>query len=401
MADSRLDKLEAVVREMRKRLEPQAMRDSLERSWDPRGTADWTRVTDSAGAPASPPRHLLQFPGATITDDPTIGDRGATVVTVGGSPSGLEAFFSDDFTPDDTERLKFKDHGTPTINHLVLNTYSSAGLRLAVLAVAEDVGTSTNTSAVTLQGSDTSSGGYGNASLRSYGDGLAQTVMSAQSPSASNDEQGIVSANTGGSAMLTAATTSTVDSNATTIVRAHTEDGAGTGVAAAEVDIDATADGEAIIHVAAAASGAAASLTVEATAPGFSTVSFITSPGYGGIIMNQDLESVFVQLADSPSNYPGGVQERVEFGPYVLPHGGGAIAPNGTASIVLAAGTYVPAWGTSVQARVAVVGTAGSEALVWSQDTSASGGAITLNFTNVGASSVTPTEYIIYLVAAQ
>lgn len=75
---ARLSALEQAVGELRARQDPQALREALEWTWNPRGLADDLLVQDSAGAPLTR-RKTLQFAGgATVADDPA---NGRTVIT--------------------------------------------------------------------------------------------------------------------------------------------------------------------------------------------------------------------------------------------------------------------------------------------------------------------------------
>lgn len=132
----RIAALEAALEDVRAQLNPQTLRQALERTFDPRGGEP--RVIDSAGntldyVPA------IQFVGATAELDVP---AQRVVVTAASNP-GLEAWFNDDGTPDDTERLRFKDHTTPTVNHHVLNTRTSGSTRSTLEQTAETCDTAT------------------------------------------------------------------------------------------------------------------------------------------------------------------------------------------------------------------------------------------------------------------
>jgi hypothetical protein len=96
--EERLAALEAQAAELKAGLDPQRIRDSLEYTWNPRGTADEVRAQDAAGL-LLPIRKRIQFLGGA-TDDPA---NARTVVAAGGgSGSPLVPFpaWNDPFTTD-------------------------------------------------------------------------------------------------------------------------------------------------------------------------------------------------------------------------------------------------------------------------------------------------------------
>lgn len=111
-AADRIAALEAAVADLTEQLRPQRLRGTLEKTADPRGYADWTRIVDSTGKPFGPPRRQLQFPGATVADDPV---SGATVVNTGGGGGGLTTNYSNDSTLTSAERIRFMSEDEPTV----------------------------------------------------------------------------------------------------------------------------------------------------------------------------------------------------------------------------------------------------------------------------------------------
>jgi hypothetical protein len=178
MTEERAAALEREVVALRAALEPQALRAALERTWNPRGTADDLRVQNTAGL-LLPLRKRIKFEGATLVDDPA-GKR--TVITAG----GLQGLHDADATPDDGSRLKFVVPGDPATIRSALTTRSDpetlvgGWLRTVELAASEADPYSDPRSRVTLKTASgaTDPGVASTAVLRASRGGLAGVFAS-------------------------------------------------------------------------------------------------------------------------------------------------------------------------------------------------------------------------------
>lgn len=140
----RIAALEAALADLRARLDPQRLKQSMEFAWEPRGGEP--RIVDSDGrtldyAPA------IQFLNATAELDVP---AQRVVVTPTGGAGGMAGVFSDDAVTTDAERWKFVGEAAPGTNRATFDTLSFGAARAAVLTVAEDVGTSTTTGSLTF-----------------------------------------------------------------------------------------------------------------------------------------------------------------------------------------------------------------------------------------------------------
>ncbi len=130
----RLDLIEAQIAELRELLDPQALRDRMEYTWNPRGTADELRVISTTGAKLPLIRKTIQFLGG-VTDDPA-GDR----YVVAGGAGAATYHFSDDTTVADDEQVKFPAQTDPTIRRATLQTSTAVmtgNVRKLLLSVSE------------------------------------------------------------------------------------------------------------------------------------------------------------------------------------------------------------------------------------------------------------------------
>lgn len=124
--EQRLAALEALL------LDPQTMRNRLERTFDPRGGEP--RVVDSTGR-TMPYEPAWQFLNCAVTVDPR---KQRIIITPAGGGGGMAGEFSDDSTTSDGERIKFVGQDDPTKNHLTLDTKTSGDTRVATLLLTEN-----------------------------------------------------------------------------------------------------------------------------------------------------------------------------------------------------------------------------------------------------------------------
>lgn len=312
------------MQELRKLTKPQNMRDALERTWDPRGLADWTRVTDASGAVFDPPRRTLAFPGATITDDPTIGDKGASVVTISGGSSGMAAQFSDDGTTTDAERAKWVAESGPAVNHMVIDTLSFGSLRFGLWVVAEDTTVLVGPAAFAQLTAD-DAGGTASSGIGSQ----LSTTISAQH-------------STSGSGGTTVGASSSANNGAHSASLQLATDG---GLSATSSQLQATEDG--------------VDLTYIRIEPGI--VEVVADPAaYGLDVFTSSEESSLKQLGGSAAAGGATTTKRMERGPFSS--GPYVLAGGATVTFTVPdcrAGTdYVVAGG--------IKGAAGCEAIAWS-----------------------------------
>ncbi len=90
-SDERLLALEARVQALQAALEPQRVRNSLERTWNPRGTADEVRVAGADGVLLPRIYRHIQFLGG-VTEDPANGRYVVAAGTGGGGASRYENY---------------------------------------------------------------------------------------------------------------------------------------------------------------------------------------------------------------------------------------------------------------------------------------------------------------------
>lgn len=383
MADDRLARLEAQVAALSAKLKPQAIRNALATTSDPRGYADWTRTIDDTGALVTPPRRAFQFPGATITDDPTLGDRGATVVTIASGGGGMSGVFSPDAATSDAERIKFTDSAVPAINHWVLDTATIGTTRYALLLAAEDTTAPADYSAIYMIQDATA--GVGTL----YG--LANGSTSSDFHIGASRTGGAAAANLFGTTGAGGATVS-VGADASNGPTAATLGATSTGAAdVAHVDVVARSNG----------AGCDAELIATDDVVGDSTIVRVEATSTTGEVEIEALAATRKLLTDAYLS--GWVQteadtttaaavQRVERGPFTVTVT--ALAALGTQSTTINnarnGSDYVVMGGPN--------GAAGSELLQWSWTNSAVND-ITINITNTDAVNALTATLRFYVIS--
>ncbi len=125
-SDERLLALEGRVRELQAALEPQRVRNSLERTWNPRGTADEVRVQGPTGNVLPKVRRRIQFLGG-VTDDPA----NNRYVVAGGDWDGDLVAPSDATYPAGT-KIRWMDGSSV---RMTINTDASGSTKAITMAI--------------------------------------------------------------------------------------------------------------------------------------------------------------------------------------------------------------------------------------------------------------------------
>lgn len=92
--EQRIAELERTIKDIAAKLDPQALRSSMEYTWDPRGTEDVPRVVGSGGNTLGKPAPRFQFPGATVTYDPVTRANVVTLAGGGALPPRFAAIYT-------------------------------------------------------------------------------------------------------------------------------------------------------------------------------------------------------------------------------------------------------------------------------------------------------------------
>ncbi len=181
----RIAALEEALAEVFKRLDPQNLKQSLERAWDPRGGEP--RIVDENGltldyVPA------IQFLNATTTLDVP---EQRVVVTPTAGVAELKGVFSPDATTGDTERLRFVDATDGVTRRYRVDTSTSVFGARTVKTVLSETGVDTG-----LRSEQTA--------LVSSSSGLASQSLRANGSSANNATSLLLQADGNATAELTA-----------------------------------------------------------------------------------------------------------------------------------------------------------------------------------------------------
>lgn len=332
--EARIAALERALGDLRRELEPQALRAVLERTWNPRGLADELLVQDATGAPLER-RRTVQFLG-DVADDP------ANKRTVVAGSAGLEGVHSDAFVPDDASRLKFTVPGSPTVVRSALtarsdNAFFGDKYRILELAVSDTNPYSDPRARLTLSDAATVAD-----------PGLSTTA--------------VLRASRGGLAGVTAADTAS-------------------GPALSRVTVEARrGTGTSVAKQACEAGGVSASLDLSADDGGSGAALVALIDGYRAVILQSaDNRSEFVRAA----KVSGANVTRFMRGPFAaIP--GGAIAAGGSTTVTVSNALF----GTTSNDNAvsgALEGAAGSELVLWSWTAGPGANQITVSFTNTDA----------------
>ncbi len=349
----RLDLIEAQIAELRELLDPQALRDRMEYTWNPRGTADELRVISTTGAKLPLIRKTIQFLGG-VTDDPA-NDR-YVVAAGGGGGGGMAGDFSPDATTTDTERIKFSEGAT---NRYTIDTATFGTTRLVIATLADDVAAPTTRA---LQGASADPGA--SASL------LEEVVVAG-----------------GGSGSQTLLATAGLTQRATTIT-----DGAGATVSQTETATAVPSREWAVSDATDTATGDArptyvrylvndgtddSELRLEAT------LARLTLTGQDYAIMDSVAEnSAFMRVSDDGAS-PYTYVRRITRGAYSAAPG--ALAAGATATVTVSNALFGNAAEQAVIGHI--TGAAGVEWVQWSWVAGPGANQVTISFTNTHASS--------------
>ncbi len=336
----RLDALEAELAGLRAKLHPQRMRDALEKTHDPRGTADWTRIISSAGALADPPRRTLSFPGAVTTDNPALGDKGATVVTFA-PPTQQIYVFSDDGSLALNEQVRFVGQSAPSTVRASMSTTTIGGtVRNLRIAVSESDPLIEPCAVLTLRQDSTaspSSSQFTDFQLLASANGASgrtAQVSGTANPGGTNVQAGLACSNSAGSGITTVSGSGTVGT---------------------------------------------ASLTANGQAVAANATAHVAVNGTSRYIFTGTSTSSFVQTCTDTTSNPGNAVSRIERGPFVAVPG--ALAAGATIAVAV---NSALAGAVGAQAvRGTIQGAAGAEAVAVSWTPGPGANQITLSFTNL------------------
>lgn len=369
---ARIAALEAALEDVRARLDPQRLAQSMEFVWQPRGGEP--RIINSSGSmldytPA------IQFLNATAELD--VPAQRVVVTPTGGGAAAYT--FSDDTSPTATQRIDFMASSGPADPHLTLTTATIGTLRVAVLELAEDASDpllAPAPPALDLQMLADSTAGTADGQFVALSSGGTDAVVS------------VDGGPTTGSATLSAGSTTGAPNNRASVACSAT-DVVGPQVHAI-AQTSATAQGPPDVEVLARAFDTTATASIGAQRDDTGSSSFVDlAPGLAEVsadaetrtVLNTAGESGYVQLA-------GATLSRHLRGPFTATPGG-AILPLTSGNAIVNTALF----GASQAVFGGISSAPGDEACTWSWQAGPGANQVTISFTNLlsAGPSVLPT----------
>lgn len=339
-----LESLAADIERLQRALDPQTIRNALERTYDPKGGEP--RIIDENGRTLDYTPNIQLLGGTTTLDAP---NQRIIYTATGGGGGGLEAEFSDDATTTDTERIKYVWQSDATKNRWTFDSTTSGANRRGTQKVAENTASSTLYAQSWLQaGEDDDTNPQASFYTGAIGDSVDSSNVSGEARTFS------------GNARLSASD--------------------GTNFALVEVNHDSSAGTKSSV-LASATQGANACTT--SIFPTF--IQLITGGTTRTLMSGSTGVSHFMQTTVS-GTAPGTAVMRVTRTAFSAAPG--SIAAGGTAAVTVSSALYGTATNQVVFGHVQ--GAAGMELVLWSWVAGPGANQVTINFTNTSGGALTP-----------